>query len=285
LKYLVILASTLLYGCVSLSQQPLLIDDSAGQKVEYCDSRAAVAGLESSTGQGALNPQSISILNWNIHKNKANNWSEDFKLLADQQDIVIIQEAYLNSTLLEALSQQNMRWSVIAAYYRDNKPTGVLTASAVEPYYSCGFLVSEPIIRVPKSTLINYYKMEGVEQSLLVINVHGINFTLGTATYKKQINRLKKYARLHDGPMLIAGDFNSWSKGRDEIINEILADISLQSSRLDNSNQTRIFGKVVDRVYYRGLEPIFQESVPVTSSDHNPILMRFRLVLQDYEGN
>ena len=125
--------------------------------------------------------------------------------------------------------------------------------------------------------------MEGVEQSLLVINIHGINFTLGTETYKKQINRLKKYARLHDGPMLIAGDFNSWSDDRDEIVNQILTDVSLKSSRLESSNQTRIFGKVVDRVYYRGLEPIFQKSIPVTSSDHTPILMRFRLALQDYE--
>lgn len=283
LKYLVILASSLLHGCISLSQQPLLLDDSAGQKNGICDAKAAIAGPEAFTSQGALNPQNISVLNWNIHKNRAYNWSADFKLLADQQDIVIIQEAYLNSTLLDALDQQDMRWSLNVAYYRDNKPTGVLTASAVKPYYSCGFLVSEPVIRVPKSTLINYYQMEGVEQSLLVINIHGINFTLGTETYKKQINRLKKYARLHDGPMLIAGDFNSWSDDRDEIVNQILTDVSLKSSRLESSNQTRIFGKVVDRVYYRGLEPIFQKSIPVTSSDHNPILMRFRLALQDYE--
>ena len=175
-----------------------------------------------------------------------------------------------------------MRWSLNAAYYRDKIATGVLTASSVKPYYSCGFLVNEPIIRVPKSALINYFRMQGVEQSLLVINVHGINLTLGTRAYKKQIGMLKKIARLHDGPMLIAGDFNSWSDSRKTIINEILADLSLKSSRLESSNQTRIFGRVVDRVFYRGLEPVFQESIQVTSSDHNPTLMQFRLALQYY---
>jgi endonuclease/exonuclease/phosphatase (EEP) superfamily protein YafD len=278
------LASTLLYGCVSLSQQPLLIDDSAGQKAGLCDSNAANPDQDAATTLGSLNPENISVLNWNIHKNKADNWSTDFKLLADQQDIVIIQEAYLNSTLLDALDQQNMRWSLNAAYYRDKIATGVLTASSVKPYYSCGFLVNEPIIRVPKSALINYFRMQGVEQSLLVINVHGINFTLGTRAYKKQIGILKKIARLHDGPMLIAGDFNSWSDSRKAIINEVLEDLSLNSSRLESSNQTRIFGRVVDRVFYRGLEPVFQESIPVTSSDHNPTLMRFRLALQYYAG-
>jgi len=282
LKHLVIFASALLYGCVSLNQQPLLLENTAEQKIGHCDSNAANPDQDTATTRGSLNPESISVLNWNIHKNKADNWSADFKLLADQQDIVIIQEAYLNSTLLDALDQKNMRWSLNAAYYRDKIATGVLTASSVKPYYSCGFLVNEPIIRVPKSALINYFRMQGVEQSLLVINVHGINFTLGTRVYKKQIGMLKKIARLHDGPMLIAGDFNSWSDSRKTIINEILVDLSLKSSRLESSNQTRIFGRVVDRVFYRGLEPVYQESIQVTSSDHNPTLMQFRLALQYY---
>lgn len=282
MKHLVIIVSALLYGCVSLNQQPLLLENTAEQKIGHCDSKAANPDQDAATTRGSLNPESISVLNWNIHKNKADNWSADFKLLADQQDIVIIQEAYLNSTLLDALDQQNMRWSLNAAYYRDKIATGVLTASSVKPYYSCGFLVNEPIIRVPKSALVNYFRMQGVEQSLLVINVHGINFTLGTRAYKKQISMLKKIARLHDGPMLIAGDFNSWSDSRKTIINEILADLSLKSSRLESSNQTRLFGRVVDRVFYRGLEPVFQESIPVTSSDHNPTLMQFRLALQYY---
>lgn len=269
--------SVVFYGCVVISPEQQLLENETTEKMGVCNSEAAALSQSSVDEENRFDPENISILNWNIHKNNADDWADDFKLFAADQDIVIIQEAHLNSQLRNILTQQDMHWSLNAAFYLREKPLGVLTASPIKPHYSCGYRTKEPIIRLPKSVLLHYYGIKGTEQSLLVGNIHSINFTLGTRSYQKQIDKLRKIAQKHSGPMIIAGDFNSWSDERRAIVDEMVAALSLKTCQLKNSNQVRVFGKVIDLIFYRGLEAVAQDSSRVSTSDHNPIQIRFRL--------
>jgi endonuclease/exonuclease/phosphatase (EEP) superfamily protein YafD len=274
---LFIIIAIMLTGCVSIGPHQELLESMVEEKIGICNLETAQLNRYFIDRQNYLDPENISVLNWNIHKNKAENWLDDFNSLSKDQDIIIIQEAYLDDQLQDVLSQQDRHWSLNAAFYLDQKPSGVLMASHFKPYYSCGYRVAEPIIRIPKSVLFHYYRVKGFEQSLLVANIHGINFTLGTRAYKEQIEKLQKVAQEHDGPIIIAGDFNNWNDERRAIVDEMLAALSLKSTKFTNSNQKHFFGSVVDHIFYRGLEPLSSVSKIVTSSDHNPIQTQFRM--------
>ena len=274
---LFVVASTVLAGCVFVSPHQELLENSHKEKIGICKNESAQFGRYDVDGNNQLNPENISVMNWNIHKNKGENWDNDFNSLSKGQDIIIIQEAYLDDRLRRALSQQDRFWSLNAAFYLYEKPSGVLMASTFKPYYTCGYRVLEPIIRLPKSVLFHYYKMKGCQQTLLVADIHGINFTLGIRVYRRQMEMLEKIAAEHQGPMIIAGDFNNWNNERKAIINQMQSALSLKSSKIKKSNQTHVFGSVIDHIFYRGLVPLLSTSKMVTSSDHNPILIRFRL--------
>ena len=224
----------------------------------------------------SLDPSNIAVLNWNIYKGRREDWAYDFQRYSRQQDIVMIQEAQLGTALTSLLDQQQY-WTLNAAYKFGGGATGVLTASSVSPAFVCGQRTTEPVIRTPKTSLISYYPLAGVSEYLLVANVHGINFTIGLDAYAAQIEQLYDIIKHHDGPVVLAGDFNTWNDQRLRIVQRMVSRLSLESLDYTNHNRTSVFGNALDHVFYRGLEPIEHDTWQVTSSDHNPTRVSFRL--------
>ncbi|MCW8827012.1 MAG: endonuclease/exonuclease/phosphatase family protein [Gammaproteobacteria bacterium] len=226
----------------------------------------------------AFNPNSISLLNWNIYKGQRANWAFDLKQFSHRHDLVTIQEAYLGDELKELLNRNNLHWAMNTAFHLRRRASGVMTASSVKAISTSGLHQKEPLIRLPKATLISHYPVEGMRDNLLVANIHGINFSLGTLAYRRQLNALYQEIRHHQGPVIVAGDFNSWSKARMQIVDELVASLKLGSVDWDGFHHaTRLFGNTIDHVFYRGLRPLNQESWRVSSSDHNPIRITFKV--------
>ncbi len=224
-----------------------------------------------------LNPESISVLNWNIYKGKRENWASDFKRYTSRHDVVTIQEAHLDEKLTSMLGNEHQLLTLNTAFHYRYRATGVMTASRVKQLYSCGQHTAEPLIRVPKTSLISFYPIEGMRESLLVANIHGINFTLGVDVYTSQLEKLYQVMRLHDGPIVLAGDFNTWSDERMRVVEEITDRLQLESLDYTNHNRTSVFGNALDHVFYRGLDPVEHDTWHVTSSDHNPTRVSFRV--------
>lgn len=224
-----------------------------------------------------LNPEKISVLNWNVYKGKRENWARDFKRYTSRHDVVTIQEAHLDEKLTTMLDNEHQYWTLNTAFHYRDRATGVMTASRVKPLYSCGQHTAEPLIRVPKTSLISFYPIEGMRESLLVANIHGINFTLGVDVYTSQLEKLYRVMRLHDGPIVLAGDFNTWSDERMRVVEDITDRLQLESLDYTNHNRTSVFGNALDHVFYRGLDPVEHDTWHVTSSDHNPTRVSFRV--------
>ncbi len=224
-----------------------------------------------------LNPQNISLINWNIYKAQGENWAEDFRTLIKGQNLVLIQEAINQPKVTSLLQQQQPWWQLNTAFYYNGHATGVLTASSTPALFSCGLRTTEPLIQTPKTVLINLYPIANSPQVLLVANLHGINFTPGTETYAEQILAMSAIIEQHAGPVIVAGDFNSWSESRNEIVHAMAEKLALKSLTYTSHNRTRVFGHALDHVFYRGLEVISQQTPIVSSSDHNPILAAFRV--------
>ncbi len=267
-------------GCVYISGQGPLISETMdlppGQNSGICTTSVFDVEQMPELLPG-LSPDSISILDWNIHKGRRKGWDIDFMRLSDGKDIIFLQEAALNEKLQEMLQQQNLYWNLNSAIRLKGIETGVLLASTVQAIASCGQRTSEPIIRVPKTILISKYEIENSKKTLLVVNIHAINITLGTKIYREQFDALQIILQKHDGPIILAGDFNNWCKRRNEIMTDLAEKLALHILTIEDDHRTIFFGDPVDHILYRGLKPLSYEVHPVTTSDHNPISVTFRL--------
>ena len=270
-----LLTALILAGCVSVPAQQALHESRpvahAGESSISCTGDNIVQNIqgEEISDRPGLDPDSISVLNWNIYKGQRDNWAADFRRYSHKHDVVTIQEAHLGDDLKSILDKDDKYWALNAAFKYQDKATGVMTVSRVKPVYSCGQRTVEPLIRLPKTSLISYYPVAGANENLLVANVHGINFSLGVGAYKEQIGKLYSVIKNHTGPVVLAGDFNTWSDERMQIVDDLARRLSLEALDYTNHNRTSTFGNALDHVFYRGLEPLEQDTWHVTSSDHN----------------
>ncbi|GHY80674.1 hypothetical protein VCSRO169_1785 [Vibrio cholerae] len=133
-------------------------------------------------------------------------------------------------------------------------------------------------MRLPKSAIYARYRLSD-GQELVVVNLHAVNFTYGTQEYRQQLTALLDELRDFTGPVIVAGDFNSWSEARMALLSTQLASVGLQEVRFSPDNRTTfINGLPLDHVFYRGLQLEKAEAPISDASDHNPLLVRFRLL-------
>lgn len=274
--------AVIMSGCVGIPQQTQIIHEDLDQQVVEeatapVNSTFTLSSQQFSINSVRLNSENISILNWNIYKGQKENWDEDLHRLIEDQDIVLLQEASLNDDLQGILKGQGMFWRLNNAFTYKGDETGVMTASKTRPLNTFGLRHIEPLIRTPKTILISRYQLSGTSQTLLVANIHGINFTLGTGVYKKQLEEMQDILAKHTGPLIVAGDFNNWSSERTDIMNEMADRLQLERLECSSGKQTTVLGSSIDHIFYRGLEPFASAALQVTSSDHNPITVQFRV--------
>ncbi len=167
-------------------------------------------------------------------------------------------------------------WDLATAFIYNGKPAGVLTASEATPLMRCMVLTPEPLLRVPKSMLITRYALSGNGSSLVVVNFHCVNFEWGTAGYRRLWQEVVKILAPHAGPLIVAGDFNTWSPARMRIVEEGMARLGLVSVAFQNDTRSMFWGYAVDHIYYRGLRQLEARVLPVDSSDHHPMMVKFK---------
>ncbi len=225
----------------------------------------------------AIDGDGFTLVSWNLQKGRQPGWSIDLDQLIGDADIVLLQEARLSAELSRVLAQKSENWDLAPAFIHRDDPMGVLTAAQAPPLKRCMTRNQEPLLRVPKSTLITQYAFATGGSRLVVVNLHGINFTWGTASYHKLWRTMASILRSHAGPLIVAGDFNTWSGERLAIVEQALTPLGLAAARFPEGRRSMFQGHAVDHVYYRGLIPLNVTVPQVESSDHHPMLVRFKL--------
>lgn len=275
-NFTLLLAIPLLTACVSIDSKLQLVSnaEAVSSTTQLCDVKP-VMDLPAEYTRG-LDPEKIAFLNWNIYKGNGENWQQDLSSFAQNHDVMTIQEATLDEELTGLLETNDFTWVMNTAFHLNGIAAGVMTAASSNAVHSCGFKNQEPLLRIPKSTLVSYYKINGFEKKLLVANIHGINFTFGVSDYRQQLENLFMAIEHHDGPMIVAGDFNSWSDNRMAEVEQLVNRLALSKIAYPVNNKTHVFGNAIDHVFYRNLEIVANQVLQVSSSDHNPISVDFR---------
>ncbi len=224
--------------------------------------------------------ESFGMLCWNVYKNNQKNprfqnflnkWVEKKNV-----DFILFQEAGFRDNNHFELS--DFSFDAAANLEFRERFYGVLTASKVESNHAEAYLSQgkEGIIGPHKSFLLTDYSFDD-SSSLLILNIHAINFR-ETKHYIKELEYIFALVGRHQGPMIIAGDFNSWNKKRTEKLYKFVYEHSFLAVDFDKTGKVKSFmGKNLDFIFYRGLELLSAEVVDKHKlSDHNPLFVRFK---------
>jgi endonuclease/exonuclease/phosphatase (EEP) superfamily protein YafD len=218
----------------------------------------------------------LQVLVWNLHKQNAREWRNELIRYSEDAQIVLLQEVRLTTVFKRYIKDFHWHANHVDAFTIFNNSAGVLSAgrTPVEDIYC--YLAPEPVFRLPKSSSISRYKLSN-GQILTAVNVHLINFTLGLKAYRQQMQTLIDDLKYVEGPMIFAGDFNTWSRERQRMIDGMMEDLGLEEAHYANDTRRRFLAKLaLDHVYYRGLDLQQAEVLQTTASDHNPILVEFK---------
>ena len=276
----------LLCACVTLTVEPRAVVSSPGGSARVTTLRCdAVDRVLQTAGDGqvtdALDRRPFKVLTWNIHKQGDSGWERDLSAFAAGNDVVLLQEAVLQPPLRKILNDTGLRWSMASSFLLDADDIGVLTATRIAPVASCTQRVVEPLIRIPKSAVISWLPIidtaAGARETLAIVNVHSITFELSLDVYRSQLEALADALAGHRGPIIFAGDFNTWNDARDRVVSEIAARLGLTELNLRVDQRAVFFGRHLDHIFIRGLETVDVVAVPVTSSDHNPMGATLRI--------
>ncbi len=219
----------------------------------------------------------IDMLVWNIYKQNRDQWQQALTTLSQGKQLLLLQEASMTQDMKQWIIDSGWYGNQANAFKAFDTPAGVLNLSKDTPLLACAYMKTEPWLRLPKSAIYARYPLSNGE-TLAVVNVHAVNFTLGVKAYRQQLHELEVELSQHQGPIVIAGDFNSWSEKRLTALRQALLPLKLQEvSYAPDERKRFITGYPLDHVFFRGLTLKSAEAPINDASDHNPLVVRFQV--------
>jgi endonuclease/exonuclease/phosphatase (EEP) superfamily protein YafD len=228
----------------------------------------------------AFAPDNIRVAVWNLCKGAGGMLFEhDYRSLCYRSDLILTQEALLSRRSLRMFCERGFQTIHAASYKRrDGLRDGVMTVSRVAPAGPSMRVVCkypEPIFRTPKVALIKTFKIAGSEDPLLVINIHATLVRLKAAAME-EMEHLLSHLPEHRGPIILAGDFNTFTPGYLRAVTLVLERLGLRYVHIPDDPRPRT--QALDQVFCRGLD-VHSAMIDTTirNSDHFPILLTLSL--------
>ncbi len=242
--------------------------------------------MHDSVGNAAASalPQKFTFLNWNLAKGKNEGIPKDLSKLTKQADLITVQETgFYPGEANEDLfpHQEDLEWHVASSSQnQEGRKTGVAIASRaralkVRPDASHA---KEPFTLTSKMRMFNTYAIEGKNSHILVVSVHMINYNKNSI-FRAELKSIVERISRHQGPVILAGDFNTWTPGRKKALLDETQKLGLESA--DSSRGWHADWTFLDGTFVRGLK-VESDTIPrgIRSSDHKPHLYQFS-VLKD----
>jgi len=218
----------------------------------------------------------LKVLVWNIFKQQRAEWLSVLQNFGKDAHLMLLQEAQTTPELVHFATSNYLAADQVPAFVLPQHPSGVMTLASANPLYCCPLREREPLLRLAKSALVTTYPLPG-GQMLMVVNIHAVNFSIGIDVYSKQLGSIDEHLLHHQGPVIMAGDFNAWSRQRIHVLYSFARNVGLREVRFADDHRRKAFGRPLDFVFYRGMN-INDSSVLVTkASDHNPLRVEFQL--------
>lgn len=260
--------------------------------VAACQSIEVAEPAGSAQVGGGL-PERLKLLTWNMQKFHDPETQQDLSHLIRQHepDLVFLQE--VNVEELESDQMGGLFAEAWSYPWPGGASVGVLTLSHSWPIRSKSVQSEwrEFFVTTPKVSLITEYPLQN-GHTLLAVNVHLLNFeTWEPFMLRAQLQDLELAMAQHQGPVIMAGDFNTWNETRLALVEEMARRLKLEEANgfaqgrktgdLNSDLLHWVFGVrpelPLDRVYSRGYETVSVKVLSNDSSDHSPVLVTLDL--------
>lgn len=217
----------------------------------------------------------LKVLVWNIFKQQRAEWQSVLQNFGKDAHLVLLQEAQTTPELVNFATSNYLAADQVPAFVLPQHPSGVMTLASAHPVYCYPLREREPLLRLAKSALVTAYPLPD-KQMLMVVNIHAVNFSIGIDVYSKQLGPIGEQITHHPGPVIMAGDFNAWSRQRMNALYRFAREMGLREVRFSDDRRRTAFGRPLDFVFYRGMGVAEASVLVTTASDHNPLLVEFR---------
>ncbi len=223
-------------------------------------------------------PNEFSIFVWNVFKGqKAHLFEKDFLALGADKDFILLQEATVDNRMPKLWQDgfKSYEWNLAQSFHysKDLTSTGVAIGSKLAPL-SVDFIrakAREFFWLTPKLSIFSEYDFAG--RKVLFVCTHVLNFVT-TAAFSNSLYEIAEKVAMFSGPVVLAGDFNTWNFKRYMIMRSIFRDLGLE--HLDLENDGRILK--LDHVFVRGFDVLkAQVHHTILSSDHFPLEIKLKL--------
>jgi endonuclease/exonuclease/phosphatase (EEP) superfamily protein YafD len=225
-------------------------------------------------------PEIIDVGIWNIWKGSGGEaFVSEYRRMLANCHLLLAQEALLTLKALAQFAPAGYLALHGATYRRkDGIRDGVMTVSAAhadgQPQrILC--LAPEPLLNTTKASLVSTYRIENSEKVLCVVNIHA-TLLRRPATAVRELEQVLSYIGDHSGPILFAGDFNTFSKAYINEVDRVLSSIGLNRVLMEGDPRTTT--TALDQIYVRDIQ-VLDARVDTTyqHSDHFPILAKLKL--------
>lgn len=211
----------------------------------------------------------IEVLVWNVQKFQnpsALTWLKETsaQVIMTQESIASIQEEFARTlSAAEAFSPG----------YRtlDERTSGVGIITKLEPLINCAWQHEEPWLLTPKATLIS--ALRTTNKVMLAVNLHAINFTIGTDELQDQLKAISVVIDQYNGPIVVAGDFNTWSRARTTVLEQFIQQHELNAAHFEPDHRVRPFSYPLDHILTKNVDVLETRSEDSAFSDHNPLML------------
>lgn len=229
----------------------------------------------------------VKLLVWNVAKQVAAR--EELREHFHEVDIVCLQEFVPEIAPVVADSATPPVHQEFAASFTSwfsGVPTGVCTLSRHRPITTDALRspFREGYLLTPKMALVSTHVIGG--QPWMVVNLHGLNFQpVFTFMLQRQLQPIAERVKRHRGPVVVCGDFNTWSHRRLQVVGDLLEGCQAVSFPEHPQRKTGDWIVTVvggnpqlplDHVYTRGVEVLSPEVLPTDHSDHAPLRVTLR---------
>jgi len=212
----------------------------------------------------------LKLLLWNVKEDKGLQ-NLPVQLVDSRADFYFFQEA--SAFALNSLRDRIPGRESLAIH--NSRKYGVASLSKTKPCRSYTVEVDdEPVLpKIDKGLVVQIFELPD-GRSLKMVNVHLplfiFSLSYGEGGYKKGLRAIRKEVSSHNGPLIVAGDFNGWSPNRmHDLLPEFVNQTGLLELQFNADSNNRAAWLLLDRVFYRGVDPVEVEThFQLDVSDH-----------------
>ena len=229
-------------------------------------------------------------MSWNVAKTNYDAvWVRDYQQIVEayQPDVICLQEVQLDADSRKLAAIADMGWQFAPNFknaFADSY-CGVLIGAKAGCIRHRALLSdhSEPIANTPKASIFSEFEIVAHSGRLMVVSVHAINF-VPLAKFEAQMAAIAAELEQHQGPIVLAGDFNTWSQRRWQSLCNMTQSLGLTPVTFPSADRSYLkrflLSPPLDHVFYRGFKQVPGEARVIDkplSSDHNPLFAALEL--------